>query len=66
MSKPRMGVYRFNDRLAEHHLDQETRCVLRKRRMLLLDAFKGHLIPAVTKAAKKINIGLVVISRGMT
>lgn len=40
--------------------------LLRKRRMLVLDAFKGRLIPAVKNIAKKTNIDLVVISNGMT
>lgn len=40
--------------------------LLRKRRMLVLGAFKGHLIPAVKNIAKKTNIDLVVISNGMT
>lgn len=40
--------------------------LLRKRRMLVLDAFKGHLTPAVKNTAKKMNIDLVVLSRRMT
>jgi hypothetical protein len=40
--------------------------LLRKREILVLDAFKGHLIPEVRSAIHALNTDLVVIPGGMT
>lgn len=47
-----------------HKLGQDV--CLRKKKKLVLDSFRGHLMPSVKNTVKEMNIDLVLISSGMT
>jgi hypothetical protein len=53
--------------MAERSLHRRPDALLKKRGMLVLDAFKGHLTKKVkTAASNLLNMDLVIIPGGMT